>query len=181
LDYLKKHEQNFWDIFNKNENGKNICINYFEEEKSFLDNFKKIENEKSISQDTLEKEKENLRNNFDKKENGKVISDNFNKDENGKNFKNDKSNDNNEINKLFKLLSNYSFIFITNDKREDFSPKLVLDFSEGESKNDKVKENSNLFNEEIQQIYENIVIKDKSIIRMKIKKKRKIKIGIKDI
>ena len=167
---FEEDKQNFMGMFNSifeedNQNFLDMFNSIFEEDQSFLEISNKIENEKSISQDMLEEERQNLRNNLDKKENEEtIISDNFNKDENGKNFYNDKSNDNNEINKV---LSNDSFISNINDKREDFSPKLGLDLSEGESKNDKVKENSNFFTEEISQIYENPVIKDKTIIRKK--------------
>ena len=121
----------------------------FEDEESFLGIFNKKENEKKIAQD-----------NFKYMQN---YYDNFYKDENEQNFSNNISNDINEINKF---LSNDSLFFHNNNNKEDFSPKINLDLSEGESKKDMVKENS-IFIEEISQINKNPV--------KKVRKKKKNK------
>ena len=63
-----------------------------------------------------------------------------------------------------KKISQDDSLIFNNNNREEFSPKLNLDLSEGESKKDMVKENS-IFIEEISQIYKNP--------EKKVRKKRK--------
>jgi len=133
----------------------------FEDRQNYWDKLNKNEKEKNITQDNLADRQ--------------IFKHNDNKDENENNFYDNEFNDDNEI---IELESYINFISNYNHKADPFSPKLYLDLSIDynsllfgrKPKNDFVKENSNLNDEEYYQIYKNPVINDKSILRERDKK-----------